>query len=105
MHPSTAFARSGLMLRILSSAFGDFMTKFSHASKRVAEGDVEPGLKTESVEAWPKLTLKNAAWNEIEPLTGNLLNEVRRFLANDTYTDHLSDGYSSAGVEIPIRIW
>jgi len=58
MHSSTAFASSGLMLRILSSAFGDLSTKFCHASKRIAEGEVEPGLKTESADAMEKVMFK-----------------------------------------------
>lgn len=59
MHSSTAFASSGLMLRILSSAFGDLSTKFCHASKRMAEGEVEPGLKTERADATGKVTFRN----------------------------------------------
>lgn len=51
MHASTAFARSGLMLRILSSALGDFFEKLSHASNRMAAGDVDPGLNIDSVES------------------------------------------------------
>jgi len=46
------------MLRILSSAFGDLSTKFCHASKRIAEGEVDPGLKTESVEATGEMIFK-----------------------------------------------
>ena len=48
MHSSTAAARSGRMLRMLSSAFGDLREKFSHASKRMADGEVDPGRKTEA---------------------------------------------------------
>ena len=36
------------MLRMLSSAFGDLREKFSHASKRMADGEVDPGRKTEA---------------------------------------------------------
>ena len=41
------------MLRMLSSALGDRLEKFSYASKRIAEGDVEPGRKTDTDEAAP----------------------------------------------------
>jgi hypothetical protein len=51
MHSSTALASSGLMLRMLSSAFGDFFVKLSQASYRMAEGDVDPGLNIDNVEA------------------------------------------------------
>ena len=51
MHSSTAAARSGRMLRMFSSALGDLLEKFSHASNRMAEGDVEPGRKTETDDA------------------------------------------------------
>jgi len=36
---------------MLSSAFGDLLTKFSQASYRMAEGDVDPGLNTDRVDA------------------------------------------------------
>lgn len=39
------------MLRMLSSALGDRREKFSHASKRMAEGDVEPGRNTDTEDA------------------------------------------------------
>jgi hypothetical protein len=39
------------MLLMSSSAFGDFLLKFSHASKRMAAGDVDPGRKMETEEA------------------------------------------------------
>ena len=39
------------MLLMLSSAFGDLREKFSQASNRMAEGDVEPGRKTETDDA------------------------------------------------------
>ena len=39
------------MLRMLSSAFGDFFVKLSQASYRIAEGDVDPGLNIDNVEA------------------------------------------------------
>lgn len=53
MHSFTAAARSGRMLRILSSAFGDRREKFSQASYRIAEGEVDPGRNTETDEARP----------------------------------------------------
>ena len=48
---STAAARSSLMLRIFSSALGERSLKFSQASNRIAEGDVEPGRKTDTLDA------------------------------------------------------
>ncbi len=60
MHSSTAFASSGRMLRMLSSAFEDLLMKLSHASKRMAEGDVDPGLNTDSVDAIRKAHLEKA---------------------------------------------
>ena len=51
MHSSTAFASSGRILRMLSSALGDFLVKLSQASKRMADGAVEPGLNTDKLEA------------------------------------------------------
>lgn len=36
------------MLRMLSSAFGDLREKFSQASYRIAEGEVDPGRNTET---------------------------------------------------------
>ena len=50
MQLSTAAAKSGRILRILSSDFGDLFEKLSHASYRIAAGEVDPGLNTESVE-------------------------------------------------------
>ncbi len=38
------------MLRILSSALGDFLVKLSQASYRMAEGEVEPGVKIDEVD-------------------------------------------------------
>lgn len=43
---------------MLSSAFGDLLMKLSHASKRMAEGDVDPGLNTDSVDAIKKAHLE-----------------------------------------------
>ncbi len=51
MHSSTAAASSGRILRMLSSALGDRREKFSHASNKMAEGDVEPGRKTDTEDA------------------------------------------------------
>ena len=51
MHSSTALASSGLMLRILSSALGDLLVKLSQASKRMADGEVDPGLKIDKEDA------------------------------------------------------
>jgi hypothetical protein len=39
------------MLRMLSSALGDFFEKLSHASNKMAAGDVDPGLNIDSVES------------------------------------------------------
>jgi len=46
------------MLRMLSSAFGDFFVKLSQASYRMAEGDVDPGLNIDNVEAIKKMLRK-----------------------------------------------
>ena len=51
MQSSTALARSGLMLRIFSSAFGARFWKLSQASNRIAAGAVDPGRKTLMEEA------------------------------------------------------
>lgn len=51
MHWSTAAARSGRMLRMLSSALAERRLKLSQASKRIAAGEEEPGRKTESEDA------------------------------------------------------
>lgn len=48
MHPSTAAASSGRILRILSSAFGDRLEKRSQASYRIADGELDPGLNTDT---------------------------------------------------------
>lgn len=92
------------MLRIPSSAFGDLSIKFSQASKSMAEGEVEPGLKTESVEAVTGEWCSQWHATTIKPLTWNLLDEVWRFLTNDANTVHLSDSYRSTRVEISDRV-
>jgi hypothetical protein len=51
MTSSTAAARSSLILRMFSSALGDRLLKFSQASNRIAEGDVDPGRKTDTLDA------------------------------------------------------
>lgn len=40
---STALVSSSLILRRNSSALGDFLSKYSEASNKIADGDVEPG--------------------------------------------------------------
>jgi hypothetical protein len=64
------------MLRILSSALGDRFEKFSHASYRVAEGDVEPGLKIERVDALETGNERGGLPLSAMVRTRNLLNEV-----------------------------
>ena len=51
MHSSTAIARSGRILRTLSSDLGNRCVKLSQASYRIADGAVEPGRKTDRDEA------------------------------------------------------
>lgn len=51
MHSFTAAARSGRILRIISSAFGEPAVKFSHASKSVAAGEDDPGRKMDTLDA------------------------------------------------------
>ena len=51
MTSSTAAARSSLILRMFSSALGERLLKFSQASNRIAEGDADPGRKTDTVDA------------------------------------------------------
>ena len=51
MTSSTAAARSSLILRMFSSALGDRLLKFSQASNRIAEGDVDPGRRTDTLDA------------------------------------------------------
>jgi len=48
---STAFAKSGRIDRIASSAFGDFASKCSSASYSTEAGCDDPGLKTASEES------------------------------------------------------
>ena len=47
MHSLTAAASSGRMLRMLSSALDERRVKLSQASNSIADGDVEPGRKTD----------------------------------------------------------
>lgn len=51
MHSSTAAASSGLIPRMLSSAFGDLREKFSQASYNVAAAEIDPGLNIDKEEA------------------------------------------------------
>ena len=51
------------MLRMLSSALDDLREKFSHASKRIADGEVDPGRKTEADDAAEVLVPRtDATW-------------------------------------------
>ena len=96
MHSSTALASSGLMLRMLSSAFGDFFVKLSQASYRMAEGDVEPGLNIDSVEAKenaqkmnPRKPTRNGTENRRH--TRNLLYQVTNVFAKYADAIHFSN--------------
>ena len=51
MTSSTAAARSSLILRMFSSALGERLLKLSHASNRIAEGEVDPGRRTDTLDA------------------------------------------------------
>lgn len=44
------------MARMCSSALGDRREKWSNASKRIAAGDVDPGLNTDRVVAMARVS-------------------------------------------------
>lgn len=51
MHSSTADASSGRIDLILSSALGDRLLNCSQASYKIAEGELDPGRKTDTEDA------------------------------------------------------
>ena len=65
IHSLTAAASSGRMLRMLSSALDERRVKLSQASNSIADGDVEPGRKTDIVDA--TVTLVRGASTENRP--------------------------------------
>ena len=85
------------MLRMLSSAFGDFFVKLSQASYRMAEGDVDPGLNIDNVEAIKKKAQKTnprkPAENGTENRrhTRNLLDQVTNVFTKYADAIHFSN--------------
>ena len=79
------------MLRMLSSAFGDFLVKLSQASYRMAEGDVDPGLNIANVEAKQNDSeLRKPTWKGTENRwhTRNFLYQIANVLAQDADPIH-----------------
>ena len=99
IHSSTAAASSVRMLRILSSAFGERRSKLSQASKRIAEGEVDPGRNTDTEDAVPKQSLKRTPV-ERKPRTRNLLDKITDVRAQYSNTVYFCDSKGSSGVEV-----
>lgn len=90
------------MLRMYSSALGLFLSNSSAASKRIAEGDADPGRKTScedsGVREGGELRQKR---REREKRTWNYLKELAVLDADDAGAVDLADEEDGVGVEVP----
>jgi len=67
----------------------------------MAEGEVDPGLNTDSVDAMRKAHFEKALNNMNHLHTRNLLDEVRRIFADNPNAVRFSDRKSSTIVKVP----
>lgn len=72
--------------------------KLSQASNSIADGDVEPGRKTDTDDATGRLVHDRPS---SIVRTGHFLYEIRGFLANDTHAIKFCDCKHRSGIEIP----
>ena len=88
------------MLRMFSSAFGDLLEKFSHASNRIAEGDVEPGRKTETDDASSRDEWRIER-NTSTARTGHLLHDIACVWTDYADAVRIRDSERRPRVEVP----
>ena len=86
---------------MLSSALGDLREKFSHASKRIADGEVEPGRKTEADDAAMLDELDRQAQSSAITHTGHFLDEVAGVGTNNADAVQFCHRERGTGVEVP----
>ena len=83
IHISMASSRLERMSLILSSAFGDFFSSWSTASRRTEAGAVEPSLKTSSVSSGQILACEQVLRNH-RGLTGHFLKKLANIVGDQT---------------------
>ena len=84
---------------MLLSALGDLREKFPHASKRIADGEVEPGRKTKADDATMLDELDMQARSGTMTHTGHFLDEVAGVRTNNADAIRFCHRSRGTGVE------
>ena len=100
MTSSTAAAKSSLILRMLSSALGERLLKLSQASNRIADGDVDPGRKTDTLDAKTAISKASDLWEGF--ITWNFLYEVTRIGGGHSDPVNLRDSKRRTSIVVPM---
>lgn len=86
---------------MLSSALGERRVKFSQASYKIAEGEVDPGRNTETDDARPDVVNFDIIKEHNVRLAWNFLDEFTGIRSDYTDTIRFADSENRTRVKIP----